>query len=124
MPITSCVVEPTDADPSPRNRKRPTGYAGTAYDALVSVVDRARPIAGEDGGEAPTSWTSGLSGACPVEQWRKEFNSRCVDGVDSKPDTKPDTLLKRFNRAARKLQSLGVVGFRDGQAWIKWGDRT
>jgi hypothetical protein len=119
-PITSCVVEPIDADQSPRHRERPTGHAKTAYDALLTVVDRARQIAGEDGSGALLSRTSAMSTACPVEQWRAEFNSRCIDG----PDIKPDTLSKRFSRAAEKLQSLGFVGFRDGQAWIIWGDRT
>ena len=52
----------------------------------------------------------------PVDAWREEFYARQIDVGD----VKRDTLKKRFQRAAEKLQSLGRIGFRDGKAWINW----
>ena len=98
------------------NTKPLTGNTRTAYDALVAVVDSGL-FEGETRNNISPSRTSAK---CPVASWREEFNRRQVDG----PDMKPDTLLKRFNRAAEGLKSRGKVGFYDNQAWVIWDNRT
>ncbi len=104
--ITSCVVVPV-AQTTEDTKKPLTGNAKTAYEALIAVVDK-RQILSESDHQA------GHSTDVPVDVWRDEFTARQIDGRD----TKRDTLKKRFQRAAKTLQSLGRVGFRDGKAWI------
>ena len=55
-----------------------------------------------------------------MPRWRDEFNRRQVDSSD----TKPDTIRKRFDRAAESLKSRKMAGFYDDKAWVNWDRRT
>jgi hypothetical protein len=113
--ITSCVVE--EADSSGPVTKPLSPNEQVALDALVYVIDQKHLLQAETSNNITESRTSAR---CPVVSWREEFNRRQVDG----PDTKPDTLLKRFNRAAESLKRRGKVGFYDAEAWLVWDSRT
>ena len=108
-PITSCIVVPLDQD-EVRRGKPLRDHEQTAYDALVKVIDDI----------AQTSSTGRTSAKCPVPRWRDEFNRRQVDSSD----TKPDTIRKRFDRAAESLKNRKMAGFYDDKAWVNWDRRT
>ena len=112
--ITSCVV--IEAEPS-KAEKPLTGYAKTAYEALVKVAD---DIALASPNPNPKHNSDRTSRVCPVIVWREEFRTRCVDAMD----IKPDTFQKRFTRSAESLEGRGLVGFRGGKAWVKNPSRT
>ncbi len=115
-PVTSCVVEPIESDAAAPDRPL-TKTERAAYDALVAVIDR---LPKPDSDTSYSGQYSRTSPKCPVVSWRDEFRRRQVDG----PDIKPDSLLKRFKRAADALESRGKVGVYDDKAWIIWNDRT
>lgn len=121
-PITSCVVELVEA--SSPSAKLLTKNEQTALDALVHLVDQAQILQPESSSNVLEDRNdvarSRTSPKCPVVRWREEFRRRQVDGLD----TKPDTMLKRFKRAAECLKSRGKVGIYDGQAWVNWDNRT
>ena len=115
-PVTSCIVSPLDPEEA-RRGKPLTGHEQVAYDALVKVADDIAKAASDAGQRLDLNRTSAK---CPVPVWRQEFQRRQVDAAD----TQPDTILKRFKRAADSLQSRGIVGFYDDKAWVEWDNRT
>ncbi len=115
--ITSCVV--VEAEPA-KHEKPITGHTKTAFDALVKVADDAAQVAQALSQEDKIINFNRTSSHVRVDKWREEFRKRCLDAAD----IKPDTLNKRFKRAADSLEMRGFVGFRDGEAWVIWDKRT
>lgn len=95
------------------------GQAGHARTVRLSdseeIAKRALADAIEESGEAPPGrllLPAGLR-AVPEDVWRRY----CYDRKISESD-KPDTLRRNFARAAAGLQRKGVVGVREGLAWL------
>jgi hypothetical protein len=105
-PITSCIVEPTDDAPENRRLKL-TGHKKTVFEALHEAII--------DCGE-----TAPANGHLPdgkrvvrTETWRRFAEPRMiVSGQNS------DTKRRTFDRAARGLQGLGLIGVWQDQVWL------
>jgi hypothetical protein len=115
--ITSCVV--VEAEPA-KHEKSITGYAQTAYEALVKVADDAAQVEQALSQEDKKMDFNRTSTHVRVDKWREEFRKLCLDAAD----IKPDTLNKRFKRSAGELERRGFIGFHDGKAWVIWSKRT
>ena len=107
--VTSMVIEPADKTTATahRSRKSITGQPKVALDLLRRSLAEAGEPAPPDCAEA------GQNPVVPVDLWRRHCYAGLIEGRDN-----PDSQRRAFNRAAAKLQALGVIGYRQGFAWV------
>ncbi len=110
-PVTSCVVEASDAAVSACPARIPEG-ARIAFDALCEAIIASGTTAGHSGTSAghlrdiPPNVR-----AVPVDLWRQEFYAR--SHADS-----PEAKRKAFQRAVSALRSAGQVAVFNDKAWL------
>jgi hypothetical protein len=95
--VSSCVVVPSEGQAF-TSLELP-GNTKSAYDALCeTIIDCGQLRPGND--RIPPD-----KKACPAESWRTTFFRIKI----SNPD-KPDSRRRAFDRAAEKLENLGLIG--------------
>ena len=116
-PVTSCVVAPIESATSKPKQQRLKPATKDFFDSLVAIADLAQQGVVE-GARAPgdrgTSWN------CPLDRVRQEFFARQADLGDTKGDKAEagyQRIKKRFQRALKDAQDLGIAGFRDDLVW-------
>ena len=104
--ITSCVVRPSEVTAGAVGRKA-TGAAKIAFDLLVKAI--------AESGEVPpaSNHIPTNTRTCRTSAWR----SYCYAGTVSESDN-PDTKQKAFVRAAKQLQTLGIIGIWNDNVWV------
>jgi hypothetical protein len=108
-PITSCVIEPTDAVED-SGRTRTTGQARVALDILRKLID-------EHGEEPPVSThipQNRTKRVVRLDIWRRYWSASSAGEAD-----KPDSVARAFRRAAEKLQASDTIGIWDGWVWLQ-----
>lgn len=112
-PVSSCVVEAAMDMPIPSTS------TGLKLNSTQIIVRNALGKALEDNGVFPPRDT--LDGIVPLRVLKvaklSEWRSRALSSLH-RPDLKPDTARRQFERGVNKLQSLGVVGIHDGWVWL------
>jgi hypothetical protein len=107
--VTSCIIEPADTSSGEPQcpRKTITGQAKTAHDLLVRAL-------AEHGQPAPPSCPqAGRNQVVPFDLWRRYCYAGLIEGRDNAGSQR-----KAFNRSAKKLQELGVIGQWNDYVWI------
>jgi hypothetical protein len=106
-PVTSCVVEPSEAGgeagDAPRSRKM-SGDVRQAYEVLCDALasDGAPGFAGLPGDVL----------SIPEDWWRDRYYAR------AKPGASHDTKKKAFRRASDALLTMQAVGMNKGRVWL------
>jgi hypothetical protein len=104
-PVTSCIVEPSEASPDNADSpERPvmSGDVRRAYEILCNLI----AVEGRPGYGVPDNRAS-----VPEDWWRDRFYA------EAKPGASQDTKQKAFRRAADSL--IGKqVGMHNGRVWI------
>jgi hypothetical protein len=114
-PVTSCIVEHTEAPEgalgSARGKgkpKGPTGDAGIALEVLANtIVKEGQPLPGTDG--FPSA--AGMRGTTELA-WRREFYRRCSD------DKSQDAKRQAFHRGMGALRDAKLIAVCDGMVWL------
>jgi hypothetical protein len=105
--ITSCIIEPAEAITSHPTTKVPPPSARRALDLLRNAI-------ADHGEDAPASdHIPRHTKAIPTELWRRY----CYEGMVTDADT--DAAKRQaFGRAAKALQSAGIIGSWSGWVWL------
>ena len=105
-PVTTCVVEPTDARPGGERRAhKPAGDAKRAMEVLTDLAASPTAQVGHAGVPAGTP-------SVPEEQWRDAFYSK------AKPGATQEAKKRAFRRAADHLAGVHLVGIEAGRVWL------
>lgn len=92
-----------------------TGHAKVALDALqTAMIAHGMPLPAGVGVAAR---------GVDADAWRDELNRRLPDKPGETDKQRRDRKSQAFGRATEALQSKGVIGFRDGWAWLRAGER-
>lgn len=105
-PITSCVIEPSDATAA-KVQRAPSGQAKVAFDLLCEALAEGGMLPPGSKHIPPNTRT------CPIDLWRRY----CYAGTITESD-KPDSKQKAFVRVSKQLQAFGLIGIWSDQVWI------
>jgi hypothetical protein len=124
-PVTSCIVEQTEVDNTPRGDTPETKVSRLSdnYKRVLQVLDDTAIGTGfYPPSEIPDGQIDRLKVGKVVkfEDWRTLYAKTA--GQD--PDSKPDTVSKTFRRALTRLQNDGIVAVWGDYAWRTWTVRT
>lgn len=123
--VTSCIVEATDVDATPRGDV-PEAKAARLPDNYKRVLQVLDDTAVQSGFYPPTEIPDAqidrlkVGKVVKLEDWRTQFAQQA--GQD--PDSKPDTVSKTFRRALTRLQNDGITAVWGEYAWRTWTVRT
>ncbi|OGI41830.1 MAG: hypothetical protein A2150_00505 [Candidatus Muproteobacteria bacterium RBG_16_64_11] len=106
-PLTTCIIEATDAAPASKRTRPLTGAAQVALRALrEAIADHGEPL------PATSTIPNGVRGVT-VDRWRQQFRIRY--GSDERGDR---ALRLAFQRGRENLLREQMVSLSDPYAWI------
>lgn len=123
--VTSCIVEPTEADyalpSSPQDRAK-----GKLSDNQRIVLAQLGDTLQRHGYLVPADIPDEkinrrmITKVASVEAWRDQYISVLIEERDQRDQDRDqrDNIRRGFNKAKDRLLSLGIIGLWEGSAWI------
>lgn len=120
-PVTSCIVEATDVDLTPRGDSaavrvnRLSDKQRVVLNALDETAERAGFYPPHDIPDAEINRMK-VGKVVKIDDWRTRHFQTSGQG----PDTKPDSVSKEFRRGLDRLKNDGIVRVWGDFAWRTW----